>query len=129
MTYVLAYNPSDGPVLIDGQGRTVGGREWMAVDNTDPVAKLAFDSERLLQPEPPTKNADPHAVAAAKEAARLTARAKKLAALDKDVLLDAARTAGLVAEDDTPHKNDLVALLTRTDIDPPAKPAHTSEES
>lgn len=34
MRYVPAFNPTSSPVLIDGDGRQIAGREWGVVDTT-----------------------------------------------------------------------------------------------
>lgn len=116
MTYVLAYNPTDSPVVIDTAGRVLGGREWGPVDTTDAAAKEAFDAERLLQPEAPAKGSSGPAADATKAAAELTKRAESFGTADKEQLLATARAAGLLGADDTPHKPELVALLTRSAV-------------
>lgn len=46
--YVPAYNPGDAPVVIDFEGRTLGGREWGAVDRHDPAVVDLLDRDALI---------------------------------------------------------------------------------
>lgn len=43
-----AFNPTDGPVVVDSEGRTVDGHGWGDVDSTDDAVKGAVDDGRLL---------------------------------------------------------------------------------
>ena len=131
MTFVLAYNPTDGPVVTDTAGRMLGGREWGPVDASDDAVKEQFAAGRLVQVDAPGKQADPAAVAAAKEAERLTARANELHANgSKPALTEAARDAGLIGDEETPTVSELVALLVRTDVPiPTSEPAKPAKES
>lgn len=45
--FTLAYNPTDSQVVIDAQGRILGGREWGAVDTTADETKAALESGSL----------------------------------------------------------------------------------
>lgn len=120
MAYTLAYNPSDQPVIVDGSGRTLGGSEWGPVESTSELAHAAIGRNDLVWSEPPDpKFADPRALVAATETQRLSARQAAFTAADKDTLLQTARSADLVSEDETPLKADLVELLTRSDVDLP----------
>lgn len=47
--YVAAYVPGDTPVVIDRDGRTLGGREWGPVLTTEDEAKSAFSDGRLIK--------------------------------------------------------------------------------
>lgn len=123
MTYVLVYNPSDGPVVIDVDGRVLGSREWGPADSTDDTAKALLASDQLVKVDKPAKDANPDAVAAAQETVRLNERGNALHATgNKDALTAAAREAGLIGDADTPPIGDLVRVLARTDI-----PVPTSE--
>lgn len=53
MGYVTAYNPGDSPVVVDDDGRTVGGREWSPVLTTEDRVKEAFADGRLVKVNPP----------------------------------------------------------------------------
>lgn len=117
--FVVAYNPTDGPVLIDDAGRVVGGGEWAPVDSTDETAKAAFDAGRLLRAEAPARDANPLAVQAAAQAKAFTDRSRAFAALDRDDLAELARTAELIEGDQLPHKDELVAVLVRSDVPTP----------
>lgn len=71
MAYVLAYNTTNGPLVIDGEGHVLGSREWGPVNPRDEVAKGLLDDSRLVRVDKPSKAADPRATAAQKETDRL----------------------------------------------------------
>lgn len=78
--YVAAYNPTDGPVVIDADGRTLEGRGWGPVQTTEEAAKAALDDGRLVKIARPTGGG------------KLTAAAE--AALDAVDELEGARKSG-----------------------------------
>jgi hypothetical protein len=119
MTYALAYNPTDGPVVIDAAGRTLGGREWAPANTTDDFVKQAVDAGRLVLAAAPAKDAAAEPVKAHREAQRLTERQRALQALEKLQLLELAVTGGLYGENDDPNKADLVSVLTHSSVDLP----------
>ncbi len=55
-----AYNPTDGPVVIDREGRILAGGEWGAVTD-NPAVTDAVNAGRLLLEEPSktTRQAQP----------------------------------------------------------------------
>jgi hypothetical protein len=53
------YNPTDSPVLLDRDGRTLGGGEWGWADPSD--VQDAVDSGRLVKAAKPGKGARPEA--------------------------------------------------------------------
>ena len=57
MPYVTAYNTTDRPVLIDDEGRTLGGGEWGPVLTTEEPARMALDAGTLVKVAEP-KNLD-----------------------------------------------------------------------
>jgi hypothetical protein len=130
MTYQVAYNTTDGPLVIDVDGRVLGSREFGPVDTTDGTAKQHLAAERLVQPDKPGKDPQPGVKAAYTEADRLNVRVAELQMASKQALTEAARTAGLIGEQDTPTVTELVRLLTRTDvIVPTSEPAEPAKES
>lgn len=67
-----AHNRTDRPVLIDAEGRQLGGREWGAVDDSADEVIAAVDAgELVLYDKPFEADANPDAVAAEKAAAEL----------------------------------------------------------
>jgi hypothetical protein len=62
MTAQFIYNPTDSPVVIDGEGRTIAGREWGWADSKD--VGDALDSGRLVKVDKPGKDASKQAQAA-----------------------------------------------------------------
>lgn len=131
MTFQLAYNPSDGPVVIDTAGRILGSREWGAVDTTDDTAKQLLSTDRLIRVDKPAKGANSDALEASRETERLNTRANQLhAKASKEAMTAAARDAGLIGADDAPTVAELVALLVRTDVPiPTSEPATPAKES
>ena len=70
--YVAAYNAGDTPVVIDRDGRTLGGREWGPVLTTEEEVRQAFDSDRLVKVgADDLDNANPEARSAIEAAAAL----------------------------------------------------------
>lgn len=54
---VHVFNPTDGPVLLDLTGRTLGGGEWADVPSS-PQVRAALDSGRLIEPPAATDTTD-----------------------------------------------------------------------
>lgn len=76
--YVAAYAPGDTPVVIDRDGRTLGGREWGPVLTTEEEAKSAFADGRLIKVAAEDLDAaNPDARAAIEAAAELEETRKK----------------------------------------------------
>lgn len=119
MTFVLAYNPTDRPVIIDSAGRSLGGGEFGAVDTSDPLAKTALAADELVRPDDPGKGANPAAVQAHRRAQALTDRQTAFAALDKPRLLEISTDAALVEDGSDPSKTELVTALVHSGVDTP----------
>lgn len=51
------YNPTDAPVVIDGEGHTLAGREKGDVEQTEQV-KSALAEGRLVEPDETEKKTD-----------------------------------------------------------------------
>jgi hypothetical protein len=126
VSFVLAFNPTDGPVIIDIAGRSLGGGEWGAIDITDDIAKDALDTHRLVRPAEPGKGANPEALRAHKRAQALSARQGAFDATEKEQLQSIAVHADLIGPDGDLSKTELVALLVHSSVDIPTaanKPA------
>jgi hypothetical protein len=119
MTYKLAYNPTDGPVVIDTAGRMIGGREWGAADTTDEFAKTATEQGRLVLPDPPGKGSSADALHEHRRAQALSERQESFIAADKPKLQQLAADAGLIGPDADPSKAELVSLLVHSGVDTP----------
>lgn len=122
MSYQVAYNPTDAPVLIDFEGRSLGGREWGVVDRSDELVVAALEADRLrTYPSgvDAADDTDPDALAANTLAAELEDRRGRLGEVAVDELRAAAVRAAVVPADqaDDVDKPRLVRMLTRrTDI-------------
>lgn len=44
------FNPGDQPVVIDDEGRVLGGGEWAELDTNTDLLKTLLDREELLIP-------------------------------------------------------------------------------
>jgi hypothetical protein len=53
MTYRLAFNPTDSPVIIDDDGRGLAGHDWAAVDDSSALVTDAIAAGRLVWPAIP----------------------------------------------------------------------------
>lgn len=132
--FVPAQNVSDSPVLIDADGRTLGGGEWGAVDRHDPHAQQAIgDSRLVIHPDlEPTADTVDDARIALERAAVLEARRVELANLDADQLATLAVSAGLDIELDVETLQAVdVAALRRAlvHVDPSRSAAASADAS
>lgn len=127
--YVPAHNVTDSPVVIDFEGRILGGGEWGVVDRTDDHAEAAVDDRRLvLAPnlDPKAKDLHPAAVDAVDLAALLEDRRAAVADLPAGKVRALAADASLV--DDVDELDDLRLAFVRrmvtrrADIELPASP-------
>ncbi len=79
MTLQLVYNTTDTIAVVDGDGRTVGGREWGGVETTDPAVKrLIASGDLVLADEDAARAAKLPAVAALDERRDRAEQARKL---------------------------------------------------
>jgi hypothetical protein len=62
MSKTFVFNTSDGPVLANTDGRTIGGGEWGWAEGT-PLS-TGLDTGLLVPVKKPGKDASPEAVAA-----------------------------------------------------------------
>lgn len=123
--FVTAYNPTDGPVLIDDAGRVLGGGEFGPVDTTEQPTKDALEDGRLVRPDSePGRGASDEAIAAAQRAKLLEERAQAFRALDKPVLIRLAGDVDVAPgldDDQLPAKAALVSALAYSDVPVPPK--------
>jgi hypothetical protein len=126
MSLVTVFNTTDRPVVLDAEGREVGGGEWGTADSTAEAAKAGLEpGGGLVRAEiPDTGDVNPQARAAAERTARLAERHTALTALDPKVLDRLAAKAGLPEG----NKTDLVrSLAFREDVAVPG--TATAKES
>lgn len=119
MTLVTVFNTTDQPVLVDADGREVGGREWGTADTTAAATKAAFDNGSLIRADIPAEGeVNPLAAEAAARTDRLTARRDFLQGADQATLDRLALAAGLPSD---LNKTELVqSLAFREDVAVPA---------
>lgn len=113
--YKTAYNTTDSPVVVDEEGRVLGGREWGTVDDTFEGVKRGAAEGRLHVfhqrfDEGPGQN--PDAIAAQQRTAELEERRKVVAELP------AERVRELLGEDDAGlDLNDARRRVAASDLD------------
>jgi hypothetical protein len=117
----VAYNASDGPVVIDEEGRILGGGEWGVVDNTEGPAKQAAEAGDLhIFPdldEGPGQN--PAAIDAIRRASGIRERQGAFAALEKKDLDKTAAEAEIPGREEMDKDRLVSALAFRTTINTP----------
>lgn len=94
MSIQLGYNTTETPVVVDTEGRSIGGRSWGPFDDTDEVADRELAAGRIIL-------ADAGAV---RDSTVPEAQAAYAAYLDRVALADSASTDVLVnsAGEDVP---------------------------
>lgn len=124
----VLHNGTDGPVVIDAEGRQLGAGEWGVADTTDEVAKAADDrGDATFVPDSALAGRiNPEAQAAKDEAAARNKRSEELRDVDKDRLAQAAADAGLGLGED-PDKPTLVRALAAGGLEPAAEDAPEPE--
>lgn len=121
MVYSTVFNTTDQPIVVDAEGRAVGGREWGTVETLAEQAAAALSARHLVVIEKIAKNADPRALAAAARTAEVSDRAGRLQGMEKDELTALALDAGVPGAEQA-SKPDLVALLAaRTNVAVPER--------
>lgn len=137
--YATAKNTSAAPLVIDEDGRTIGGGEWGTVDTTSTTVRAAVDAgsivvRRDLDSGDVPDDADPALRAAVETTATIRGRAETFAALDRDTLEELALDAGLLAGEPDPTrpppaKTALVATLARSTVDTPTTPPAPDDDT
>ncbi len=132
--YLAALNVSDSPVVVDDEGRMLGGGDWGPVRRNEQVRVAADAGDLHLFPggvaDEPGQN--PEAVRAAKRAAELTERSAAFANLDREQLGGMAGDAGVLPEgvEDLPDKDHLVERLALSSAEvPTAEVAANDDEA
>lgn len=77
--YITVFNPTDQPVVVDDEGRTVAGHSWSPALSTADEVKTALDDGRLVKvsANPATKDLDEDAKQALEATAELESARKK----------------------------------------------------
>lgn len=127
--YKMAFNTTNSSIVIDTDGRSLGGGDWGAIDTVDDAAKPTIESGDVVTFDGKLgKDADPRAVEASEQTALYTKRAAALRDLDDGVLDDLVGAAGYNADT---NKTERVAFLARrTSVElPEPEPAKTSSST
>lgn len=132
--FATAYNRTGGPLTIDREGRSIGGRTWGTVETTDDVAAGHLEAGRLrLIDVKPRSGQHPAAREALERTKLVTSRATKAGKLDKDELAELAEQAGIATvspSGDTLHKPELAARVAQhLEVDLPSSTASSSSTS
>lgn len=114
--YRTAYNPTASPVVVDDEGRIIGGREWGTYDTTEQAAKDALGRRDLIatdDPEgEPAADSNPTAMAAIQRTANIRERGEEVKGLDREVLEQVATEHRLVANASDARIGDLREVVT-----------------
>lgn len=108
------YNRTSAPIVVDAEGRTIGGREWGTYDSTEDAAQAAIKARDLIPLNidiATASNPSATAQAAFARTEQVKQRAEQVKALDKDVLHETAVESGLIAPADEPSVSDLRATV------------------
>lgn len=128
--YVPVCNVTDRPLVVDGEGRTLGGGEWGATLKSAEQVKAALGRGELVELDGDAGT--PEAKAAVDLARILEQRAGAFGKLDRDALLEHTGEHG--GNELVPSAADLSvaelrhALTVRTGIPVPARKAANSPE-
>lgn len=129
--YVTVFNPSDSPVLLDEEGRSVGGGEWATAETTDDVTKAALADGRLVKVDAPESDPDrryfnAQALGTFEQTARYGERSDTLSEKDKPQLVKIARSQGVIGDEDDLSVTELRRKLVRSDVELKQTPAKKS---
>lgn len=117
--YSTAFNRTESPIVVDEDGRTIGGGEWGTVDTTAELVKANQAAGWLIVfPElEAVEDTAREAREAIEQTASIRERAEAFGSLETEELEAIARDAGTDPGDR--HKRDLVHYLSyRSDLDP-----------
>lgn len=124
MSLKLAYNTTETPLLVDGAGFQIGGRDWGPIDPSDSFAVAELAARRIVEVSEASLEAatdNPAAVRALAALAARRERAEAAEALSKDELLERvgdSADALPVGGDGKPAKADLVeAAVADPEVD------------
>lgn len=127
MSYETVFNTGTQPVVVDDEGRVIGGGEWGAVQSNEPVVRDLLESGALVRVEEPvpdtagggTAPVNPSAQRAFDRVRAIQERNDRAASMDKDQLIeilqrvDPALLASLPrGGDGKPAKEDLVEAIS-----------------
>lgn len=133
MTLKLAYNPTEGPVLVDEAGYVIGGRSWGPVDSTSPLAVAARDAGTIVDADEDAlaSSDNPDVVTALAALADRRQRLADAQAMDKAELVAALPPEQVeampVGGDGLPAKAELVDAVAAAD--PEAAPTEVPAEA
>lgn len=116
--YATAWNPGVSPVVVDDEGRTIGGSEWGTVETTSDAVKTLLAVEALMLVDEPKSGADvnPALSDALARTAERKAAADALRGEEKpDLVALAEEHAPSLAD---AHKGDIVDGLAARGVAP-----------
>lgn len=123
MTYRLAYNPLDTPVVVDAAGRTIGGQEHGLADDNSPEVKDATSDDRLVFVEVNRDNNNTRAVVALSDrAVEVERRRAALMGRGRGDLHRMARERGLSSEQTDGQLAAELALDPTVEVETPEEP-------
>lgn len=126
MTIELAYNSTDVPLVVDDEGRAIGGRSWGVVHTTEALARRSVLAGQLVVlDDADYRDADnPDVVTALQvldERRQRHAAAQKLPkAVLVDTVGDAVADSLPQGKDGAPFKQDLAIAAAAGDAEIPA---------
>ncbi len=113
--YVTVYNPSDSPVVVDEEGRVIGGQSWGTLDRSDPIAKglLKDDLVSEVSEREGSNDVVPAAVEAFERTKGVRERRRRASEMDVGDLRAIAEEADLIepGEQPKPGKKELVEMV------------------
>lgn len=121
--YVTVYNPSDSPVVVDEEGRVIGGQSWGTLDRSDPIAKRLL-KDNLVSEVSEREGSD--VVTAAVEAFERTKgvreRRRRASEMEVGDLRAIAEEADLIepGEQPKPGKKELVEMVAENNVPLPS---------
>lgn len=120
MTFKTVFNTTDSPVVVDSEGRSIGGFEHGTVDTTEDLASDAMDAHVLIPSVLPTGDVevDPQVKAAHAATKDRTEKAERLRKMEKDDLAALAASDPSTEHLADEHKGDMVAGLAARDVEP-----------
>lgn len=126
MTYHTAFNTDTNPLVVDREGRIIGGNDWGTVDDSEQRGQELLEAGVLIIIDE-TSNASPRAQMVFAETRRFNERHEAARQANKRDLIEAVEETdpGLleslpVGGDNRPAKSDLVEVVAEhQEIDVP----------